>query len=532
MRSPRSTKTRAREWCLAKPLLTLLLLTIQFNNISAHYSELPNPDWFDVELSLDNLESPFELLNKFELQNTMILEDKRVSKEVLRMGTRKSIHKSGRAQVSLLAIYRFYNRAAGETMYQGIEYYPSDDIFLKPGEVVTNNQTRFTIKSYLVSETIQDIEEYFHVYNLKSTKAIRRMGPADAGVMEKIKRKYAQIKDGLFGGRDRGEIRKTRTEVAREGEDQSRTQQMARRESKPETARGRPKTPRSRKLNPEKLQRVQKEDFREVRREVKSESKRLEAKSDSKRLEAKSDSRRSELSPLSPLVWPPVEKALKPIPRELPIKREPFKRINKFFIKGKPQNKFPKFEPTRLNPILVKQKSPLLRSQSENSKPKKALKEVNKSIQNIENIENQDSRKNIKEMIEEIRQEVKTIPRIKIPQKIAKFEKINTETVDKTEKDQILLENELENLKSITTRLNNKILPNPDQEKKQNSANQNSPSQKQPNLDAIQENEAKQKLSFKGNPLISFFPGLGTIDDTEQRPSRLRVSQRLNFLGF
>ena len=517
MRSPRSTKTRAKDWGLAKPLLTLLLLATQFNNISANYSDLANPDWYDVELSVDNLQSPFELLNKFELQNTMMLEDKRVSKEVLKMGTRKSLHKSGRTQVSLLAIYRFYNTGSGQTMYQGIEYYPEDDSFLKPGVVVKDHQTRFTVKSYLVSETIRDIEEYFHVYNLKNAKVIRRMGTVDAPVMQKIKKKYAEIKEGLFGGRDRGEIRKARgrNPVSRGGEVQSPPQTVVRRESQSNFVGGRAKALESRKSNPEKLQRVQKERVEQEKPEVIPET-----KPESKRSEAKPESKRSEPSPSSPLVWPPAEKAWKPIPRKSPIKREPFKRINKFFIKGRPQDKFPKFEPTRLKPI-----SPLLGSKSENPKPTKVLKKDNKSITNIEN---QDSRKNIKETIEEIKQEVKKIPRIEIPQKIPNIENVNTETVDQTEKDQILLESELENLESITARLNKKIAPSPNQEKKQNIVNQNSSTQEAPR----QENGSNQKLSFKGNPLISFFPGLGTIDDTEQRPSRLRVSPPFNFLEF
>lgn len=502
-----------------------------------HYSGTPPPRWFNRELSLKNLSNPFELLSKFELQNSLIFKNPEIQKDIIKMGTREIFTREGTRKISLLAIYRFFNKKNNEVMYQGIEYSPRDDQFSNPlnlspkanrsngspqnsldANISNNIKTQFTIKSFLQSDSIRDIEEFFHIFNLKNAPVIRNLGVNDQTQMSLIQQKYDEIKNNLFpksvsSPKDNLK-RNIRTERKKNNIPKSTTNKQNQNRNNQNRAQNVIET----KRNFSNQNRVQERNVVQSTQNKSISDQISQSKIRQNNIQQqKADSKSSLLAPLIQ-------------PSSLNQRQSSFRN----FIPQKAsnltlQNSGQRLEKASLSPSVIRspQKSLLRNTNADNQ----STLEFNRSSNSQNNISPSESiqsnvtpSNSIRNSVNRSRTILENLPQIENrTDLITSNDLVNNNRVstsansdlssdpdsqlkDVSEDDQTVLQQELANLTSISSRINERIEPIDTESSEPTTSNRVGPT-----------------LSFQGNPLINFVPRLGTIDDTNTMPSALRV---------
>lgn len=107
-------------------LITCIFLVIKVNN------QLPPPIWFDDDITLKNLNSPYEFFSKLDLQNYINLKSDFIVKKVLKLGLKYSnLDDSENLVPSYIVVFMFENTKRNQRIFCGLEYLPTRDGLLK-----------------------------------------------------------------------------------------------------------------------------------------------------------------------------------------------------------------------------------------------------------------------------------------------------------------------------------------------------------------------------------------------------------------
>ena len=185
--------------------ITTLLLVLLTNPATANFGKLPPPIWFEEGLKIRGLDSPWDVLKKFDQQNAEILVNPRVKREVLKMGLRYSevskglgeerhhhrhghnghLEKSQTGDMlfpSYVLVFRLRDLDTGEVMYSGYEYYP------------TREDKAFTVRKALQSDDLGDLQLFFHLEHIALPESVETATEYDHSAIMQDYRKRASRK--------------------------------------------------------------------------------------------------------------------------------------------------------------------------------------------------------------------------------------------------------------------------------------------------------------------------------------------------
>lgn len=173
------------------------------NPLTANFGKLPPPIWFEEDLKIRGLDSPWDVIKKFDQQNTQILLNPRVQREVLKMGLRYSEVSEGLGQrvhhthshhdqlskspsgdilfPSYVLVFRLRDLDTGEVMYSGYEYYP------------TREDKAFTVRKALQSDDLGDLQLFFHLEHIVLPESVEKRVEYDhSAVMQDYQKRASQ----------------------------------------------------------------------------------------------------------------------------------------------------------------------------------------------------------------------------------------------------------------------------------------------------------------------------------------------------
>ena len=176
--SPRKTNTIG---CL---IFVFTLLTL-VNKGRMVLTPVGLPRWVDRKIEIQGISNPFELVNKLDLQNFKLIASDKVTKRVLKMGTRLARDtETGRFVKTFLVVFEFDN--SEEKMFVGAEYAPTEE------DPEDGDEVAFVIRNMLQSVDIRDMMDFFHIDFIRVGKGIEGVR-FDRSILEEMRRDREKI---------------------------------------------------------------------------------------------------------------------------------------------------------------------------------------------------------------------------------------------------------------------------------------------------------------------------------------------------
>lgn len=128
--------------------LILIICTILIQFSLSHQTS--DTVWQNDDYSIENLNSPFEIFSKFDLQNFTNFNNDFIKKKVLKLGIRYEESENSENLISsYIVIYSFNNVISKEKFYCGLEYYPNNDILQNSNKL---KGKKFKVKKKIFSK--------------------------------------------------------------------------------------------------------------------------------------------------------------------------------------------------------------------------------------------------------------------------------------------------------------------------------------------------------------------------------------------
>ena len=143
-----------------KPSISAIILFISLClSASTHFPYSPSPKWLDSQIVLEDLISPFELLQKMSFQNAQILKSSQFKKKVIGMGYRNKFNRKNQSIFSMVVIFEIQNPKDYflPMLYLGVEYVPEND----PVRVGRFGLKKFIMTNVLQSPNLAQVQSFF-----------------------------------------------------------------------------------------------------------------------------------------------------------------------------------------------------------------------------------------------------------------------------------------------------------------------------------------------------------------------------------
>ena len=186
--SPLSPRFKHHTWAI------ILLITLCLG-ASTHSPYNPQPKWLQSQLVLEDLISPFELLQKMSFQNSQILKSTQFKKKVIGMGYRNKFNARNQSIFSMVVIFEIQNPKDLfiPNLFLGVEYVPEND----PVRVGRFGLKKFIVTNVLQSQNLPEVQHFFgfsdlHRFNFAPVTSSIKYTPR---VYQKIQQRYLPPKN-------------------------------------------------------------------------------------------------------------------------------------------------------------------------------------------------------------------------------------------------------------------------------------------------------------------------------------------------